>query len=108
VTISRGGQIADVNQATEFVTGVARQQLIGSDFSAYFTEPEEARKVYEQVLARGSVRNHPLVIRDISGKLTDVLYNATVFKSEAGEVEASLPLPRCDRTQADGAGSARE
>ncbi len=94
VTISRGGQIADVNQATEFVTGVARQQLIGSDFSAYFTEPEEARKVYEQVLARGSVRNHPLVIRDISGKLTDVLYNATVFKSEAGEVEGIFAAAR--------------
>jgi PAS domain S-box-containing protein len=94
VTISRGGKITDVNQATEFVTGVARQQLIGSDFSAYFTEPEEARKVYEQVLARGSVRNHPLVIRDISGKLTDVLYNATVFKSDAGEVEGIFAAAR--------------
>lgn len=94
VTISRGGQIADVNQATELVTGVARQQLIGSDFSTYFTEPEEARKVYEQVLAQGSVRNHPLVMRDVSGKLTDVLYNATVFKSETGEVEGIYAAAR--------------
>jgi len=94
VTISREGKIADVNQATELVTGIAREQLIGSDFSAYFTEPEEARKVYEQVLARGSIRNHPLVIRDISGKLTDVLYNATVFKSDAGEVEGIFAAAR--------------
>jgi PAS domain S-box-containing protein len=94
VTINREGKIADVNQATEFVTGVARQQLIGSDFSAYFTESEEARKVYDQVLVRGSVRNYPLVIRDISGKLTDVLYNATVFKNEAGEVEGIFAAAR--------------
>jgi PAS domain S-box-containing protein len=94
VTISREGKIADVNQATELVTGVAREQLIGSDFSAYFTEPKEARKVYEQVLAEGSIRNHPLVIRDISGKLTDVLYNATVFKSDAGEVEGIFAAAR--------------
>jgi len=94
VTISREGKIADVNQATELVTGVAREQLIGSDFSTYFTEPEEVRKVYEQVLARGSIRNHPLVIRDISGKLTDVLYNATVFKSDAGEVEGIFAAAR--------------
>ncbi len=104
VTISRGGQIADVNQATEVVTGVARQQLIGSDFSTYFTEPDEARKVYAEVLVRGSVRNHPLVIRDsISGKLTDVLYNATVFKSEAGEVQGIFAAARdvTDRKRAE-------
>jgi PAS domain S-box-containing protein len=94
VTISSEGKIADVNHATELVTGVAREQLIGSDFSAYFTEPEEARKVYEQVLARGSIRNHPLVIRDISGKLTDVLYNAAVFKSDAGEVKGIFAAAR--------------
>ena len=39
VTISATGQIADVNRATELVTGVSRDELIGSDFSDYFTEP---------------------------------------------------------------------
>lgn len=44
VTISREGKITDVNQATEKVTGASRAQLIGSDFSNYFTEPENARR----------------------------------------------------------------
>ena len=33
VTISPEGKITDVNEATVKVTGIAREQLIGSDFS---------------------------------------------------------------------------
>ena len=42
VTISPDGKITDVNKATELVTGVSRDRLIGSDFSNYFTEPQKA------------------------------------------------------------------
>ena len=86
-TISREGKITDVNHATEIVTGVARQQLIGSDFSTYFTEPGAARKGYEQVFAQGSVQDYPLAIRHASGRITEVLYNATIYKDEAGKVQ---------------------
>ena len=72
VTISREGKITDVNQATETVTGVSRERLIGSDFSDYFTQPEKARQGYEQVFARGSVRDYALAIRHTSGSVTDV------------------------------------
>jgi PAS domain S-box-containing protein len=40
VTINAEGKITDVNKATEIVTGVSRESLVGSDFSDYFTEPE--------------------------------------------------------------------
>jgi len=43
VTISGDGKITDVNEATVKVTGIAREQLIGTDFSNYFTEPSKAR-----------------------------------------------------------------
>ena len=49
VTIGRDGKITDVSGATELVTGYSRNDLIGTDFSDYFTEPEEARKGYQQV-----------------------------------------------------------
>jgi PAS domain-containing protein len=39
VTISPEGKITDVNEATAKVTGAARDKLIGTDFSDYFTEP---------------------------------------------------------------------
>ena len=50
VTISPEGKITDVNEATEAATGVPRSQLIGTDFSSYFTEPDLARDGYRQVL----------------------------------------------------------
>jgi PAS domain S-box-containing protein len=94
VTISREGKITDVNQATEKVTGVSRAQLIGSDFSNYFTEPESARRGYEQVFAQGAVQDYPLAIRHASGRVIDVLYNAAVFRNEAGEIEGVFAAAR--------------
>jgi PAS domain S-box-containing protein len=86
VTISAEGKITDVNEATIKVTGVAREKLIGADFSTYFTEPENARKGYQQVFAKGSVTDYPLTIRHKDGRLTDVLYNASVYRDVSGNV----------------------
>ncbi|MBI5591520.1 MAG: PAS domain S-box protein [Deltaproteobacteria bacterium] len=86
VTISPEGKITDVNEATIKVTGITRDRLIGTDFSDYFTEPENARKGYQQVFAKGSVTDYPLTIRDKDGRLTDVLYNASVYRDVQGNV----------------------
>lgn len=86
VTIGPDGKITDVNKATEDVTGICREQLIGSDFSDYFTEPQQAENGYKQALADGFVKDYPLTIRHADGKTTDVLYNATVYKNQQGEV----------------------
>ncbi len=86
VTISPQGKITDVNEAMIQVSGVPRAKLIGSDFSVYFTEPDKARAGYMEVLASGAVRDYPLAIRNQSGKITDVLYNATVYRDESGRV----------------------
>ncbi len=86
VTISAEGKITDVNEATVKATGVPREALIGTDFSDYFTEPEQARAGYRQVFSRGFVTDYPLTIRRKDGKLTDVLYNASVYKDSRGNV----------------------
>ncbi len=86
VTISPSGKITDVNEATIKVTGVEREKLIGTDFSDYFTEPEKAREGYQQVFAKGFVTDYPLTIRHKNGRLTDVLYNASVYKDANGKV----------------------
>jgi PAS domain S-box-containing protein len=94
VTISAEGKIMDVNKATEFVTGVSREYLIGSDFSDYFTDSMKAREGYEQVFREGLVRDYPLTICHTSGQVIDVLYNATVYKNEAGEVQGVFAAAR--------------
>jgi two-component system cell cycle sensor histidine kinase/response regulator CckA len=94
VTISAEGKITDVNKATELVTGYKRDQLIGSDFSNYFTEPEKAREGYQQVFTEGFVRDYPLAIRHKSGGITDVLYNATVYRNESGDIQGVFAAAR--------------
>jgi PAS domain S-box-containing protein len=86
VTINPEGKITDVNETTVEVTGISREELIGTDFSDYFTEPAKARHGYQIVFEKGIVVDYPLTIRHTSGELTDVLYNASVYKDEAGNV----------------------
>ena len=86
VTIGPDGKITDVNNSTETVTGFQRDEIIGTDFSDYFTESEKARKGYKQVFQEGFVRNYPLNIQNKNGHTTPVLYNASVYRDEDGEV----------------------
>jgi PAS domain S-box-containing protein len=94
VTINADGKITDVNKATEEVTGLSREELIKSDFSNYFTEPENANAGYRQVFTDGFVRDYPLAIRHKSGRITDVLYNATLFKNERNEIQGVFAAAR--------------
>ena len=68
--------------------------VIGTDFSDYFTEPEKARQGYKQVFRHESVRDYPLAIRHISGKVIEVLYNATVYRNGAGAVQGVFAAAR--------------
>jgi PAS domain S-box-containing protein len=94
VTISAEGKITDVNRATEEATGLARGALIGSDFSDYFTEPAQARAGYQQVFAQGLVRDYPLAIRHVSGRVMDVLYNAVLYRDAQGEAQGVFAAAR--------------
>ncbi len=86
VTISPEGKITDVNKATEKATGIARKNLMGTDFSKYFTEPKLAAEGYKEVLSKGFVNDYPLTLKHKSGSRTDVLYNSVLYKNESGKV----------------------
>ena len=86
VTISPDGKITDVNEALIKVTGVPRKKLIGTDFSNYFTESPKAREIYRQVFEKSFVSDFPLTIKHENGDLTDVLYNASIYKDDKGKV----------------------
>jgi len=94
LTISPEGKITDVNMATEAATGQTRAELIGSDFSSHFTAPGAARAGYQKVFAEGKVTDYPLAIRHASGSVTEALYNATVYRDEAGRVKGAVAAAR--------------
>jgi PAS domain S-box-containing protein len=91
-TISKEGKITDMNEATIQATGKLSLELIGTDFFIYFTEPQKAKDVYREVFEKGFVRNYPLTIKD--HKLTDVLFNGSVYKDSFGEVVGAVLVAR--------------
>jgi PAS domain S-box-containing protein len=86
VTINLEGKLMDVNTAAERVTGVCRQELIGTFFSNYFTDFEKAQEAFEFACVQESVTGYQLAIKNVSGKITEVLYNASVFRDENGMI----------------------
>ena len=110
MTISAEGKITDVNEATGQGHRRRARALIGTDFSDYFTEPERAREGYRRVFSEGSVIDYPLTIRRRDGALTDVLYNATVYRDGRGTCCGVFAAARdvTDRNRAERLLRARE
>ena len=94
ITINTEGKITDINEATVNITGINREKLIGSDFFNYFTEPQMASDVYKEVFEKGSVADSPLTIRHKNGKLTDVLFNGSVYKNAVGTIHGVVIVAR--------------
>jgi len=92
VTISTEGKITDMNEAWMNITGKTRDELIGSNFGIYFTEPKKAREVYQEVFTEGFVKNYPLTV--IDGALTEVLFNGSVYKGANGDVLGAVVVAR--------------
>jgi PAS domain S-box-containing protein len=86
VTISPAGRVDDVNEASVGVTGVSREELIGSDYAQYVTEPDKAVVIFRRVLDQGSVSGFPLTVRHRDGTLTDVRCSASVYRDISGSV----------------------
>jgi len=82
--INANGKITDVNEASLRVTGLPREQLIGADFSMFFTDQEKVRAAYQQAFREGFMRDCTLVIRHVSGSVTEVLYNTSLYRDGQG------------------------
>jgi PAS domain S-box-containing protein len=107
VTIGHDGKINDVNAAAETVTGRSRAELIGTDFSEYFREPEKARAAYEQVFHGGVVRGYALELRHRNGHSTSVLYDGSLYRDANGNVIGVVAATRPISTYAGKPLSAR-
>ncbi|MFH6971383.1 response regulator [Flavobacterium petrolei] len=92
--ISPQGKITDMNYAAVEVTGKTRQELIGTDFFEYSTEPEKALEVYRKVFEKGFIADSPLVLRHKNGKLIHVLFNGAVYKDDKENVLGAAIVAR--------------
>jgi diguanylate cyclase (GGDEF)-like protein/PAS domain S-box-containing protein len=107
VAISPQGMITDANEATVKVTGIPRVELIGTAFSQCFTEPAKAERIYQLVFTEGMAVDYPLTMRHRDGTLTEVLYNASVYRDAGGKVLGVFAAARDVTAQKQAAESAR-
>jgi PAS domain S-box-containing protein len=88
------GIITDVNQQMEILTGRSREELIGSPFKQYFTDPAKAEDGIRKVLEDGRVTNYELTARSKAGEDTVVSYNATTFNDQSGQLQGVFAAAR--------------
>jgi PAS domain S-box-containing protein len=94
MTTDSVGVISDVNQQMAALTGYAREELIGSAFKNYFTDPQRAEEGIRLVLREGKVTNYELTALSKSGKITVVSYNASTFRDADGKLQGVFAAAR--------------
>ena len=93
VTFDQKGIILDANEATIKAIGRTREELTGTPFADYFTDPEKAHKGAMWVFETGEVRDYELVMKG-DGSETIVSYNASVYKDQTGQVVGAFAAAR--------------
>ena len=88
------GIITDVNQQMEALTGCTRDQLIGTLFKNYFTDPERAEAGIRLVLSEKKASNYELTARGPGGRETVVSFNATTFYDQDGKLHGVFAAAR--------------
>ena len=94
MTTDPSGIITDVNQQMVALTGRAREELIGTPFKNYFTDPERAKAGIMQVLSEKKVSDYELTAHTKDGKETVVSYNAATFYNADGELQGVFVAAR--------------
>ncbi|MFZ4441075.1 MAG: PAS domain S-box protein [Syntrophales bacterium] len=94
VTISLEGKFTDANHAVEVVTGFSRDELIGMDWTDYFTDPDAAQAGFQKVFSQGELRDYELQLRHRNGKIIPVLCNGSLYHDESGKVIGVLGVAR--------------
>src|SRR5438445_10505036 len=100
ITVDPMVSITDVNDTMCRMSGYERQELIGSPFSKYFTDPKRATDGVRLTLDKGAVTNYELTLRTKDGRESMVSFNAAIFKDQAGAVRGIFASARDITTQA--------
>jgi len=94
MTIDNFGKITDANQSAVNITGIAKEELIGSDFSSYFIEKSRAEEYCKIVLTKEKIIGCNLTLKHQDGTLFNVLYNAITYNDENNEIAGVLATAR--------------
>ena len=88
------GIVTDVNRQMEALTGLTRDELIGTPSKSYFTDAAKAEGAIKRVLAEGTIHDCELTIRAREGRLTVVSFNATTFNDRQRQLRGVIVSAR--------------
>ena len=94
VNIDNEGKITHMNQALALITGITKEELQGTDFFAYFTDPLKAREIHDQIFIADSIADTLLTLRHKTGKLTNVLISKSKHRNDLGNFMGELMVVR--------------
>jgi PAS domain S-box-containing protein len=94
VTIDRAGVVTDANRAAGEMTGLPLDRLIGQPFAALCGDPERAAEGVARTFAEGAVRGYELSLLTASGRALPTVFNASLYRDTAGEVQGVLATAR--------------
>ena len=94
ITTDPSGIITDVNKQMETLTGCTRDELIGTPFKNYFTDPERAEASIKRVLSEKKVTDYELTASAKNNEETVVSYNATTFYDRDGQLQGVFAAAR--------------
>ncbi|MDP3565465.1 MAG: PAS domain S-box protein, partial [Methanoregula sp.] len=78
VVLDRNGTILDINAAAEFLTGIPRDQLIGTPYFGYLVDDGTLYTAFSRLLESGMLEN-VIHIRHTDGHVTPLSVNATMI-----------------------------
>ncbi len=86
VTVDESMTITDVNETMCRMAGRPRNQLLGSSFPSYSTDPQCAAEGVRLTFQQGAVTNYVLNLQGVDGYPIPVSFKAVVFRGPTGEV----------------------
>ena len=95
------GAVIDVNDAWSRTYGYARDEILGRTFVelGLWIDPDARRRMHDQLLADGAVRNFECRWRKNSGEIADVLLCADVIELDGEPVMLSTALDITERNR---------
>lgn len=94
MTTDPSGIITDVNEQMVALTGYSRNELIGTPFKHYFTDPTRAEAGIRRVLREKKVSDYELTARHKHNAQTVVSYNAATFHNADGQLQGVFAAAR--------------
>ncbi|HII99718.1 MAG TPA: PAS domain S-box protein, partial [Methanoregula sp.] len=83
VVLDKNGIILDVNTAGEMLTGITKDQLIGTPYFGYLVEDGTVQSAFAGLLEKGRIENLVRIQR-IDGHITPLSVHATVIRGREG------------------------